>query len=1075
VCAALGGGLAGLPGLAAPSASGTTMNLPLHFAPGPGGGFVARGLGYGVSIEPGAVTVRLAAKGGPETITERLLGASATATASAERRLPGVHNVLVGNDPSAWRTKLPTYSRVRVQSAYPGVDVIYYGSGRRIQADYVVAPGADSKRIRLAFEGVTGASIQPGGELRLAGRNGSLTKSRPVAYQMVGARKVPVPAAYRLASAAGGPVAGFEVGAYDRSRPLVIDPYISLDWEGFLGGTGEDFIQGIATESDGYVYVIGATASTASFPTTVGAYDRTYNSGFYDVFVAKYRSNGAVVEYSTLIGGSGTDQPSAIVASGGVVTICGDTDSTNWPIKLPCFQTSNGGGTDGFVTTLNSTGSALVASTYVGGSSYDSPRALKLQGGDVYITGYTQSTNYPTAAPYQGTLGTASASAFLTKLTGSLNAVVYSTYLRGSGTAPFVSRSAQGFALSVDSSGRATVAGRTNHTDFPTTAGAFQTAAGGGYDGFVTKFDATGSALVYSTLFGGDGHDAVRGIAADASGNVALVGLTESTNLPVTGSAVQPTFGGGITDAMVAKLAASGASVLWCTYLGGSSDELGEAIGLDNAGNVFVSGETYSADFPVAGPAVRGTRSGSTDAFVSKFTPSGRVLTYSTYLGASGRDSAVTLANNTGGETLYIGGYSTSGTFSIGEPVWTVQGAYGGGLSDALIARLSPPNQTPTVGATNRVSKRNVSVALTAYLWYASVGVAGKSLDFSLSGTALGSDVTDATGRADYSYAVPAGATLGDYTYTAEFLGDTSYGEAGGSATLSIVDRPTSIFSVDRTATYAGPAYLKAWLRDYLLAWFPGKTVTFKIDGTAVGAGVTGADGQAQYTYTVTVNAGTHAIAAEFAGDATNNSSTCSAVLTVNGRATTVFVSTRTANTGGSSELKALLRTTPALVPLAGKTITFKVSGTTVGTGTTDGTGWAAYTYSVGATPPGSYPVTAEFAAEATYAGSTGTGTLTVQLSPTYMYTINRTVAFNGVTYLRGYLRDAALAWMVGKTISFKIDGTDVGTAVTDASGCGSYLYTATVAVGPHTINAAYAGDVSNAASAASASLTVTP
>ncbi len=1070
VCAALGGGLAGLPGLAAPSVSGTKMNLPLQFAPGSGGGFVARGLGYGVSIEPGAVTVRLAAKSGPQDITERLVGSNAAARATAERRLPGVHNVLVGNDPAAWRTKLPTYSRVRVQSAYPGIDVVYYGSGRRVQADYVVAPGADASRIRLAYNGVKSASIAPDGGLRLVANAGSLTKTRPVAYQMVGTRRIPVKASYRLASAVGAPVATFAVGAYDRSRPLVIDPV--LDWEGFLGGTGEDFIQGITTESDGYVYVIGATASTTSFPTTVGAYDRTYNSGYYDVFVAKYRSSGAVVEYSTLIGGSGADQPSDIVASGGVVTICGDTDSTNWPVKLPCYQSSNaGGGADGFVTTLNSTGSSIVASTYVGGSGYDTPRALTLQGGNVYISGYTQSTNYPTVSAYQGTLGTSAAAAFVTKLTGSLNAIVYSTYLRGTSA----SRWTQGFALSVDGSGQATVAGRTNDSAFPTTAGAAQTVAGAGYDGFVTKLTAAGSGLVFSTLFGGNGHDAVRGIAADASGNLVLAGLTESTDLSVTPGAYQATHAGGLSDAVVAKLASSGSSLIWCTYFGGSANDIAEAVSLDNAGTVFVSGETYSTNLPVTSNAYRSTLSGLTDAFVSKFTASGRVLLFSTLLGSTGRDTAISLANYSGGDSIYVGGYSTGAAFSPGAPIWTIQGAYGGGLSDAFIARLSPPNQAPAITASNRTSRRGLTAQLTAYLSYASAGVAAKPLTFALDGTLLGSSATNATGRADYSYIVPGAATLGAHTYVVEFIGDESYTEASGSATLTIVDAPTSMYVVDRTATYQAAAYLKAWLRDMLLAWLPGKTVTFKINGTAVGTGLTGVDGQAQYTYTVTVLPGSHGITAEFAGDALNNPCSGSAALTVNKIATAVYVTTRTAHTGGSAELKALLRTSPGLVALTGQSITFKVSGTPVGAGITDGTGWAAYTYSVGATSPGSYPVVAEFAGDTTYAAGTGTGTLIVQLSPTYMYTINRTVAANGVTYLRGYLRDAALAWLPGKTVSFKIDGTNVGTAVTDAAGCGSYLYTATVAVGPHTIAAAYAGDASNAGSAASATLTVTP
>jgi hypothetical protein len=337
---------------------------------------------------------------------------------------------------------------------------------------------------------------------------------------------------------------GIEVGSYDPTQLLVIDPLV---YSTYIGGSNADEGYAIAVDGSGNAYVTGVTDSP-DYDVTPGAFQTTYR-GWSDVFVTKLNATGTGLVYSTYIGGSDWDEGYAIAVDGsGNAYVTGWTISTDYDVTPGAFQTRNGGSWDVFVTKLNATGTALVYSTYIGGSGNEAGRGIAVDGsGNAYVTGETESTDYDvTPGAFQTTYGGGGADVFVTKLNATGTALVYSTYIGGSDYDG-------GYAIAVDGSGNAYVTGRTNSTDYDVTPGAFQTTNGGLADVFVTKLNAAGTALVYSTYIGGNGLEEGRGIAVDGSGNAYVTGETESTDYDVTPGAFQTTFGGGL-DVFVTKV-----------------------------------------------------------------------------------------------------------------------------------------------------------------------------------------------------------------------------------------------------------------------------------------------------------------------------------------------------------------------------------------------------------------------------------------------------------------------------------------------------------------------------------------
>ncbi len=635
-----------------------------------------RGEPSAASHEAG-VKARGSEKTDAAVVRMRLEGANARPQMVGLEELSGKSHYFLGNDPAAWRTNIPTYARVSYQEVYRGIDLVYYGNQGRLEFDFVVAPGADPGAIRLRFQGAVGLAIDAQGDLILATAGGDIRLHKPVVHQEVEGGRREIAGAYVLKE---GDEVGVDVAVYDTGKPLIIDPVLS--YSTYLGGRGADQGLGIAVDASGNAYVTGVTESV-NFPTTAGAFQPTLR-GFTDVFVTKLNPTGSALVYSTYLGGSGSDFGSGIALdASGNAYVTGSTSSVNFPTTAGAFQTTLGGFTDAFVTKLNPTGSALVYSTYLGGSGGDDVgNGIAVDAsGNAYVRGATESANFPTTAgAFQTTFGGGAEDVFVTKLNPTGSALVYSTYLGGSGQDC-------GFGIAVDASGNAYVTGFTESANFPTTAGAFQTTYGGFTDAFVTKLNPTGSALVYSTYLGGSGFDSGNGIAVDASGNAYVTGDTRSfSDFPTTAGAFQTTFGGGADDVFVTKLNPTGSALVYSTFLGGSGNEEGQGIAVDASGNAYVTGETRSPNFPTTAGAFQTTLGGgaSTDAFVTKLNPTGSALVYSTYLGGSGGDGGFGIALDASGNA-YVTGFTESANFP------TTAGAFQttlGGDADAFMAKI---------------------------------------------------------------------------------------------------------------------------------------------------------------------------------------------------------------------------------------------------------------------------------------------------------------------------------------------------------------------------------------------------
>ncbi len=604
----------------------------------------------------------------------KLLGASAKAEVRGLEELPGKSNYFIGNDPKKWRTNVASYAKVEYKEIYPGVDLVYYGNQRHLEHDFILAPGANPSGITLELKGAGKLSIDSQGDLVWATVGGKVRLQKPVVYQEVDGARREIAGSYALK---GKHRVGFELGAYDASMRLVIDPVLS--YSTYLGGSGFDEGLGIAVDSSGNAYVTGVTTST-NFPGANSSPIQSAFGGFENAFVAKLNAAGSALVYSTYLGGSGSDEGNGIaVDSSGNAYVTGPTTSTNFP-TANAFHSAFAGGVDAFVAKLNAAGSTLVYSTYLGGSGNDVGFGIAVDSsGNAYVTGSTDSTNFPGASssPIQSAFGGIE-DAFVAKLNAAGSALLYSTYLGGSGFD-------EGLGIAVDSSGNAYVTGGTFSTNFPgASSSPIQSANGGGFDAFVAKLDAAGSTLVYSTYLGGIGFDEGLGIAVDSSGNAYVTGRTASTNFR-TANAFQSALSGSL-DAFVAKLNAAGTALVYSTYLGGSNVDFGFGIAVDSSGNAYVTGGTNSTDFPGASSSpIQSALSGSLDAFVAKLNAAGSALLYSTYLGGIGLDRGSGIAVDSSGNA-YVTGLTGSANFPTAN---AFQSALSGSF-DAFVAKINP-------------------------------------------------------------------------------------------------------------------------------------------------------------------------------------------------------------------------------------------------------------------------------------------------------------------------------------------------------------------------------------------------
>jgi hypothetical protein len=575
---------------------------------------------------------------------------------------------LVG-DPRRWRRGLRTRAALVYRGVWPGVDLVFSGRGGTLKYELHVAPGADVRSVRLAYAGARSLAVGSRGQLEIRTALGTLADAAPVSYQRHGGRRVAVDSRYDLR---GGAAYGFALGAgYDPTRALVIDP--GIDYSTFLGGTDADEGMGIAVDERGSVYVAGRTLS-ADYPATPGVFDAAKDGPYgSDAFVTKLDPSGSEVVYSTFVGGGDNDEASAIaLGPDGTAYITGQT----WSADFPTTVGAPAGGGDAFVTGLTADGSALTHSARLGGAGRDAGLAIAAAERSVYVTGFTASADFPTTAGGLDQSFNGTTDAFVTKLDAETGALGYSTFVGGSGgdagfgiavddqhgvhftgrtssadypTTPDAFDSAldgavdavvtklrpdgsalaystllggagldAGTGIAVDSRARAHVTGLTASGDYPATPAALDTSFNGVTDAFVTTLSADGTRAAYSTFLGGSGRDEGLGIAVDEQQRDYVTGQTWSADHPTTRDAVAPALG-GLADAFVARLGAWGSELGYSTFLGGTDYDAGRAVAVDQSGrHVYVTGQTLSADLPVAPAAFDTDFNGGRDAFVTK-------------------------------------------------------------------------------------------------------------------------------------------------------------------------------------------------------------------------------------------------------------------------------------------------------------------------------------------------------------------------------------------------------------------------------------------------------------------------
>ena len=644
--------------------------------------FLARGDGYTLFVSPAEAVLKLKSRSATPRTPFVKPGHEAEQVAQSHTSVlrMGLVNAnaqakVVGEDAKATRvsyfrggsegshTGVATFGKARCEDVYPGVDLVYYGNQRQLEYDFVVAAGADPDQIRFRMDGAKDVTVDADGHLAIALEDGDIQLQKPHVYQDVEGEKRVVDSSYRLA--ANGEVA-FQLGEYDRERPLVIDPVIV--YSTLLGGSGFDSGSATAIAADGSVYVAGYTEST-DFPAATGQ----AAGGSGDAFVTKYSPDGSTVVFSSFLGGSGTDASGGIgVDSAGRVVVSGRTDSADFPVPGG-FQTQLGGGTDGFLVRLSSTGATLEYGTFLGGSDTDGATRLTLDGSNnIYVTGYTGSDDFPVTVGAMQTEFSGDYDAFAVKIANVGGNLVFSTYIGGRD-------GDSGSGIQVDSGQNVYVGGSTDSGDFPvgTTlpqdpedlfTALVDTFQGGRFgDAFITKLSPSGSDRLYSTYIGSSGSDSGADIAVDRDGYCYLTGTTDSFDLMLASPDILPFQGtrpGGVSDIYVTKIFPDGRSFRYMTYLGSPGEDVARALEVDEDLNphtkCYVLGETSSPQFPLL-DALQSNHGGNSDLFLTKLHEDmfrlqpQVVLDYSTFLGGAGLDHAGDLSVDAIGNAAITG------------------------------------------------------------------------------------------------------------------------------------------------------------------------------------------------------------------------------------------------------------------------------------------------------------------------------------------------------------------------------------------------------------------------------------
>ncbi len=539
-------------------------------------------------------------------------------------------NYLIGNDFSKHRLNVPDYKKLTYVNIYENIDVSYYSTGKNLKYDFIIHKGGDLNVIRLKCDGIKSLKLIDG-KLEIETLWGTLVEKIPESYQIINGQKKQVKIEYQLLNET---TFGFKIiGKFDTNHDLIIDP-INFEWGTFVGGgPGADgYISEITVDDAGNVY--GTGWYNALFPTTPGVFDPTYNAGggYGDAYVFKLNPTASTLVYCTYIGGATSyEQGQGIdVNANGEVFVSGWTQSNDFPVTPGCFDNSFGGFQDAFVLSLNAAGTALIYSTYIGGTYSDYSYSLDLgPTGEAFITGYSGSFDFPiTPGVYDGIAN--NADAYVVKLNSTGTNLVFSTYIGGANP------SVTGYDIAVSATGESFITGYTYGMD--ATPGAFDVTVNGPPglypDAFAARLNNDGTSLYYLTFLGGDNWDEGNGIAVDANDNAYVTGFTSSSNFPVTVGAYDVAYSNS-TDAFITKINPFGNTLVYSTFFGDNT--VGYSVALNDDDELFIAGNVYGDIFPTS-CAYDASQNGGSDCFVGKLDATGSTAQYSSFFGGNGND-----------------------------------------------------------------------------------------------------------------------------------------------------------------------------------------------------------------------------------------------------------------------------------------------------------------------------------------------------------------------------------------------------------------------------------------------------
>jgi hypothetical protein len=770
--------------------------LPLGFTDDGRGGFVARGIRHGLALSNGEAVLA-----GPSGAIRLRFGPASAVR--LEEPLPGVANYFLGKDPSMWRTNVRTFARVRFVGVAPGVDLVFYGTQERPEYDFVVAPGADPATAVAVIERARTLEVTGDGDLAIVTTDGvTATQPRPSIYQETAAGRRLIAGGY----AVDGAAVRVDVAAYDRSLPLVIDPVLAFAT--YLGGNGDDRVERAVSDASGNLYVVGSTLSS-NFPTTAPLQP---NQSGMDAFVSKINSSGTALLFSTYIGGSGTDFFNDVAIDGAHVYLGGATGSENYPTVNAYSGNLINDGLDAVLTVLNLAGSAITYSTMIGGGNNDIGNGVAVDvHGNAYLAGESLDTggifsrNFPTKSPsslppFQDDFAGGRSDGFVAKFdpdeSGNAS-LVYSTLIGGS--------EGEGVeAIVVDDNERAYVCGYTESTNFPRQSALQNTYGGGTDDAFITKFNADGTTVFYSTFYGGTAIDEPFSIALDESSGASLpvvVGHSTSSNLR-TQLPVQPSKNGP-EDCFVLKLNDSGGTLVYATYFGGPGNDSAKSVVTDAAGNAYFTGFSNNS-YPLLNPIPVNGSINTTGATMTKLSPAGQLLLSTCVSSGSGEGIGVDATGN-----VYVAGTTSLTNFPV--TAGALQQSFGGTPNDCFAFKLDLVDDD-TVGVfksgTQQFQLRNSNSGGAADLTF-TFGAAGDRAirgDWDGDGVDTIGTYTPATGTFSLRNSNSAGAPFATFTFGAPNLqpivGDWN---GDGVDSIGVFDTATGSYFL-RNANSAGAA-----------------------------------------------------------------------------------------------------------------------------------------------------------------------------------------------------------------------------------------------------------------------------